>query len=1396
MTYQPALSTQTHRNHYLFSDYYLNERIQDRAEWSEDTTAIFERIRDLWRGFTPGGNEAQTEQDWIQPVLDALGHRFNVQVSIRTPLGSHRPDYIFYPDEASRQAQIGQGTLTEADLGGALAVGDAKAWDRPLDQPIRTASEPGQARTKTSENPSYQIDFYLRHTGREWGILTNGRLWRLYHRETSKKLDVFYEVDLPALLEQGDRAAFNYFYLFFRRGAFVGETPWLQTVLHESDRYEQGVSASLKEQVYEALRELSQGFLDFPQNNLNPTPQNLKEIYDHSLIVLYRLLFIFYAEDRGLLPVQGNSAYRQQYSLYAIKQSVRRQIDAGEGAVTSMSGLWSQLRDLWRAIDQGNDHLDVPQYNGGLFDPQKHPFLERYRVGDLHLRRAIDLLARAEDPNTRRREFVDYRDLEIRHLGSIYEGLLEYQLRVAQTDLITVRQNKREVYEPMEASSGGQAPLPAIRAGQAYLVTDKGERKATGSYYTPDYIVQYIVEQTVGPVLETIRERYAGEDGTIDDEAGLVADLLAVNVLDPAMGSGHFLVAATDFMARYLVGLGLDAATGLDGEAELTYWRRRVVQGCIYGVDVNRLAVELAKLSLWLNTVARDKPLSFLDHHLRHGNSLIGARVADLHLGGPATQKSKRAKSQRQEAAGQMALLDDSAFVGGLRTATRYMSDIEALQSETLADVKEAERIYQQTRESVTRQLRRVANVWTARHFGLSIDDETLKGLSNHLLHRSGFPFPAYEAITAQAEAIAQERSFFHWELEFPEVFFDREGQIQEETAGFDAVIGNPPYIDIKGLAKELSDFLSTNFFTLRMRINIFAAFLEQAINLTSGNGNVGLIIPAAFLTQVSYSTLRKLILEQHQLSSLIRLPNESFGNSTGDVKVDTCIVVVGLDGQTEGQKTTILIYDSFERIDEISEKTASKKFQVAQTSWVNDSDSVITLAALDKLVIPERMRLNSVVLENLCEFCLGLTPYDKYAGHTKEQIDTKAFHSNFPLDPTYKRLLVSGDVKRYFVEWNGEEWIKYGPWLAAPREHRFFKEERILVQQIIDWSSLRIFASWTDDELYNTQNQFNLLPRGDTNLKFILALLNSSLMCFYHRQMFLDVGLQRFQKILIRDAKTFPIPNIQFSTPADERARLAEKGRRLYGQFCAKGDDACVLGFVDHQLSPDPAHHTARTDVIHDLLAFLAEQMIERNKARQKLEQALDPFKYLDRGAACLNLPQIFAEAIKYGQLLAPDLGQVRHDIDGLRLLPAGDGWLLEAELKLRDPESGWQRWQYEADSRTIARNWTPIYRLPLPLAQGRYYQQALPVLSQFANAGAIPGGRTRSTLQKLQAIRVPVFPPDLDLTPLLELQAELADVRQQIERTDRLIDQIVYRLYGLTAEEIQIVEEGSPQA
>ncbi|MFA5780268.1 MAG: TaqI-like C-terminal specificity domain-containing protein, partial [Elusimicrobiota bacterium] len=205
---------------------------------------------------------------------------------------------------------------------------------------------------------------------------------------------------------------------------------------------------------------------------------------------------------------------------------------------------------------------------------------------------------------------------------------------------------------------------------------------------------------------------------------------------------------------------------------------------------------------------------------------------------------------------------------------------------------------------------------------------------------------------------------------------------------------------------------------------------------------------------------------------------------------------------------------------------------------------------------ILEKIEKNIKKLEEICDFCLGLTPYDKYKGQTQEQINNKVFHATYKKSVTFKKLLSGADIVRYGIFWNGKEWINYGPWLGAPREQRFFTQPRILVRQIISGKPLRIFASFTDDELYNTQIAFNILIKNNKEFdeKFILAIFNSKLMNFYHSQKFLDKSKNLFQKILIINAKQFPVKVI-IKEKQHPFIKLAQKMLDLNKQLQKFGD-------------------------------------------------------------------------------------------------------------------------------------------------------------------------------------------------------------------------------------------------
>jgi len=367
----------------------------------------------------------------------------------------------------------------------------------------------------------------------------------------------------------------------------------------------------------------------------------------------------------------------------------------------------------------------------------------------------------------------------------------------------------------------------------------------------------------------------------------------------------------------------------------------------------------------------------------------------------------------------------------------------------------------------------------------------------------------------------------FDWKSAFPEVF---------AQGGFDVVIGNPPYVDIKSLPNSEVRFLFSRYYSANNRINLFAIFIEKVFEIINPKAfRFSMIVPTALLTQESYKKMRQTILEKYQIDNIIRLPNESFGGSAGEVKVDTAIFVFS-NQKTENSKVEIIAYEGYNRITKIDSADAKVHGFVNQSEWQKSDDNVWSINIFNNEdTIIQKIETNSAPLEDCADFALGLTPYDKYKGHTPSQIENQVFHSDHKKDETFQKLLAGNDVRRYSVEWNGEKWISYGTWLGAPREKRFFTQKRILVKQIIDWTTKRIWATITEEELYNTQNAFNLLAKSDLSVEYLLGILNSKMMTFYHQKKFLDEFKMRFQKILIKDAKRFPIRPINFNDSAEK---------------------------------------------------------------------------------------------------------------------------------------------------------------------------------------------------------------------------------------------------------------------
>jgi type I restriction-modification system DNA methylase subunit len=760
---------------------------------SDELESTYEQIKQLYASiaeFADNLNESQTEERFIRPVLKVLGHTFEVQPQLNISRNTVRPDYAFFAGSEAL-ARAHPKINTKDFFNTAIAVGDAKAWTRNLDKKLDGTGDPF-----SNSNPNYQIDFYIRTSDLTWGILTSGKLWRLYHRDTSYKLDCFYEVDLEKILINEDTDAFRYFSCFFRKDAFVPDISnqsFLNDVLSGSIHYTVSVSDDLSDNIYLALEELINGFLIYQDNNL--TTSDIKTIHEKGLILLYRLLFVLYAESRGLLPLE-NREYQSEYSLDALATEIHDKLDNHSTIPKLKSDYWTRLHDLFKHIDQGWDE-HIPQYNGGLFNSTRHVFLEDNKIGNDVLANVINTLTR-----TTKRERIAYQDLAIQHLGNIYEGLLEYE--------------------------------PTVQSSPEKVVLTKGKtkRKASGSYYTSDAIVRLMVEDTLGPLCK--RKTFE--------------EILRLKVLDPAMGSGHFLVGVIDHLALELATHpDAPAMTTGDTDTEIAYWRRRVVENSVYGVDINPMTVELAKVALWLHTVAKGEPLSFLDHHIRCGNSLIGANIADL-ANLPVLKKSRRINEEIQPA-----LNMDFGFTDTVSEAVGHYLVIERMEGQTVANIHVMEQKLEQAQQTLSKH-KEIADLWLSVHFGNNVArsnyHKALKALGSR---QTNVNISTSLSSYRKAQKLAEHYRYFHWEIEFPEVFRDKLGN-ELENPGFDAIVGNPPYgakFDssekkwLKTQAKETRNWTSAAF------------FIDTAKNrLMKSDGVLAFIVPKSLLFVENWHSL------------------------------------------------------------------------------------------------------------------------------------------------------------------------------------------------------------------------------------------------------------------------------------------------------------------------------------------------------------------------------------------------------------------------------------------------------------------------------------------------------------------------------------------------------------
>ncbi len=662
-----------------------------------------------------------------------------------------------------------------------------------------------------------------------WCVLFNGTTVRLLEtRRVYSRRYAEFDLDLALDDERTIVALWTLLTASELCGSGNGRLSSIHQLLAQSDRHANGVSRSLKDGVLTASGEILNALLT---RAIRPP---LDDTFEQALTLVYRLLFLLFAEARGLMPI-WHPIYRESYSVEAMR-------DQAEGGRTS-AGLWDAVRAVSRLVHAGcrTGTFRVTAFNGRLFAPARTPLADRRDLDDDAARRAILALTTRAAADHGGRELIAYRDLGVDQIGAVYETLLDY--------------------EPISGRHGA-----ALEAGS-------NRRKASGTFYTPHVMAQFLVRRTLAPLVI----------GRSPEE------ILDLKVLDPSMGSGAFLVASCRYLAEAyetaLVRAGACHPSDI-GRPERIAIRRTIAERCLFGVDVNPMAVQLARLSLWLATLAGDKPLSFLDHHLVAGDSVLGTWLSALH-----TAPSRRSRAPRRDLKA-MALFEGAAVTDIVREALPVRFSLASLPNDTAADVRNKERALAalNDRKSAISRWKRVADVWCARWFSSDPVISRFNVLSDAILTgRSTLPAKTAAGALAAVERIAATHRLFHWELEFPEVFFDASGQ-RSHAPGFDAIIGNPPWdmiradlgprdarskarIDLHGRLRFARD---SGVYTCHSsgHANLYQLFVERAVALTRTGGRIGLVVPSGLATDHGSASLRRHLFSQCAIDALVGFEN------------------------------------------------------------------------------------------------------------------------------------------------------------------------------------------------------------------------------------------------------------------------------------------------------------------------------------------------------------------------------------------------------------------------------------------------------------------------------------------------------------------------------------------
>jgi hypothetical protein len=949
--------------------------------------------------------------------------------------------------------------------------------------------------TYRSKPHSMVQEFLNRTEAHLWAFLSNGLQLRILRDNTSLVRQAYVEFDLEAMMDGGIFPDFKLLWLLCHQSRVEADRPedcWLEIWTRVTQVVGTRAREDLRKGVQRAIEALGAGFLAHPANDLlrddlRAGRLDKQNYYRELLRFVYQLIFLFVAEDRDLLaPPSTTSEAKSRYIRYY--STTRLRVLAGRKAGTRHDDLYRVNRLVIDSLGEGEGRkeLGIPILNSSLFSTSATPLLRISMISNMDYLEAIRALAITSDRHGPRP--INFRNLGSEELGSVYESLLELH------------------------------PDVNIEAKTFSLkVTAGNERKTTGSYYTPTSLISCLLDNALDPVLDEACKK--------ENPAQAILDL---RVCDPACGSGHFLVAGAHRMAGRLASVRI----GGDEPPPEAYRQalRDVIGRCIYGVDLNPMAVELCKVSLWMEALEPGKPLSFLDHQIRVGNSLLGATPELITAGLPddaftaikgddkkaCAELKKRNKAERA-GLGPLFAQEDAATQARLQQAVVALAELPDDRPEEVRAKELAFRRHEETNDYLSKK--HLADAWCVafvgrKHFREPGRESSASGLTQGHLNdlAGGKPLPA--ELAAEVEHLSRQHQFFHWHLAFPEVF---------ANGGFSSVVANPPWG--ASVQEEVRSLIRARMSSVRRgTLDTFAAFTEQSCYIVRTGGRVGLVLPDILLLK-NYPDLRYHLLVHTTIEQIAH-----WGQAFPDANIDVCTLAARI-----GEPPPDHSIDCIPDVEGCNPNT-SLHHRIRQDVFVSNKDYRFNLRLSPETqdLIEAIKRLGPRVGD------LFIIREGVHSGNVRE----KLFLAH--ADGEHCRPLIFGrdEIQPMQLKWAGK-YIQLDPNRFNREGGDYFNlgnpvlysQPKILVRRTGDF----ILAAPDLEGRFCSNNFFIVVPRSAMpmhQLLYAAAALNSDLATLYFRTIQPRTG-KLFAELKITHLEDIPVPFFG-------DARADEEGRRL----------------------------------------------------------------------------------------------------------------------------------------------------------------------------------------------------------------------------------------------------------